>query len=139
VLGAGGEVLIPAGTKVNARVVESRESTGSDQPAVLVVEVESLGIGAEALPLVAEVVEVESQVQARDSNTRTATKVGVGAVAGALLGRILGDDKKDAAKGAAVGAAAGAAVAIAQRDGHAVVKPGARMVVRLTERLFVQR
>src|SRR5574339_224633 len=38
-----GAMTIPAGTKVNARVVESRESTGADQPAVLVVEVESLG------------------------------------------------------------------------------------------------
>jgi hypothetical protein len=139
VLGANGAVLIPAGSRINARVAESRASTGPDQPAVLVVEVESIGSGAVALPLMAEVVELESEVQARDSNTETATKVGVGAVAGAIIGRILGDDKKDAAKGAVVGAAAGAAVAVAQRDGQAVVKPGARMVVRLSERLFVEQ
>ena len=139
VLGANGAVLIPAGATINARVAESRASTGPDQPAVLMVEIESIGSGAAALPMTAEVVELESEVQARDSNTETATKVGVGAVAGAILGRILGDDKKDAAKGAVVGAAAGAAVAVAQRDGHAVVKPGARMVVRLSERLFVEQ
>jgi hypothetical protein len=137
-LGANGAVLIPAGATINARVAESRASTGPAQPAVLVVEVESIGSGRPALPLTAEVVELEAEVQARDSNTQTATKVGVGAVAGAILGRILGDDKKDAAKGAVVGAAAGAAVAVAQRDGHAVVKPGARMVVRLSEGLFVE-
>jgi hypothetical protein len=131
-------VLIPAGSTINGRVVDSRESTGPDQPAALMVEVESIGSGAAALPLRAQVVELESETQARDSNARTATKVGVGALAGAVIGRILGDDKQDAAKGAVVGAAAGAAVAIAQRDGHAVVKPGARIVIRLSERLVVE-
>ena len=139
VLGANGEVLIPAGATLNGRVAKSRESRGPDQPAVLAVEVESVTSGGHTFPLYASVIELEAEVEARDSNTRTAAKVGVGAAAGALIGRILGNDGKDAAKGAVAGAAAGAAVAVATRDGHAVVKPGARLIVRLEERLVVEQ
>jgi hypothetical protein len=139
VLGANGEVLLPAGALLNGRVAMSHASTGPDDLAALDVEIESITADGRTLPLAADVVELDVQAQARDSNRRTAAKVGIGAAAGAVVGRILGSDKGDAAKGAVVGAAAGAAVAVAQRDGHAVVKPGARMVVRLTDRLVVQR
>lgn len=139
VLGANGEVLLPAGAIVNGRVTTSHASTGPDDLAALDVEVESITVDGRTLPLSADVVELEMQAQARDSNTRTAAKVWIGAAAGAVVGRILGSDKGDAAKGAAVGAAAGAAAAIATRDGNAVVKPGARMVVRLTDRLVIER
>jgi hypothetical protein len=139
VLGANGEVLLPAGAILNGRVTMSHASTGPDDLAALEVEVESITADGRTLPLAADVIELDVQAQARDSNTRTAAKVGIGAAAGAVVGRILGSDKRDAAKGAAVGAAAGAAVAVAQRDGNAVVKPGARMVVRLNERLIVSR
>ena len=137
VLGPDGLVLLAAGSTLNGRVVESRPSPTADQQATLALEVESVTSGGRTLPLLAEVIELEAEVEARDSDLRTAAKVGVGAAAGAVIGRILGNDGKDAAKGAAVGAAAGAAVAIATRDGHAVVRPGARMVVRLSERLIV--
>ncbi len=137
VLGPDGLVLLAAGSTLNGRVVESLPSPTADQQAILAVEVESITSGGRTLPLLAEVVELEAEVEARDSDIRTAAKVGVGAVAGALIGRILGNNGKDAAKGAVAGAAAGAAVAIATRDGHAVVRPGARMVLRLSERLIV--
>ena len=139
VLGANGEVLLGAGAVLNGRVTVSRESAGSDDPAVLGLEVESVTTDGRTLPLVAEVVEVEAAAQVRDSGARTAAKVGAGAAAGAIIGRILGSDRQDAVRGAVVGAAAGTAVAVATRDGQAVVKPGARMVVRLTERLVVER
>jgi hypothetical protein len=139
VLGANGEVLLPAGSVLNGRVTTSHASTGSDDMSAIDVEIESITADGRTLPLVADVVELEVEAQARDSNTRTAAKVGAGAIAGAIAGRIIGSDRGDAAKGAAVGAAAGAAVAAATRSGHAVVKPGARMTVRLTEQLIVSR
>jgi hypothetical protein len=140
VLGANGEVLLPAGSVLNGRVATSHASTGPNDLAALDVEIESItAADGRTLPVSVDVVELETEAQTRDSNTRTAAKVGIGAAAGAVVGRILGSDKGDAAKGAVVGAAAGAAVAVAQRDGHAVIKPGARMVLRLTERLIVSR
>ncbi len=72
VLGANGEVLIPAGATLNGRVAESRESRGPDQPTVLAVEVELVTSGGHTFPLYASVIELEAEVEARASNTRTA-------------------------------------------------------------------
>jgi hypothetical protein len=137
VLGSAGEVMLPMGTQFKGRVVDSRESTGADQPAVLTLAVESVTVNGVVRPLKATVVELDVEADARDSNTRTAAKVGVGAAAGALVGRILGRDRDATIKGAVVGAAAGTAAAIVSRDGHATVMPGARMLIRLDERLIV--
>lgn len=52
-------------------------------------------------------VEVQAQVDDRE----TAAKIGVGAAAGALVGQILGKDTESTLKGAGVGAAVGTAVA----------------------------
>ncbi len=138
VLGANGEVLLPAGAVLNGRVTTSHQSTGAQDPAALELEVGSITAAGRTLPLAADVVEVEAKVSTRDSNAETATKVAVGAAAGALMGRILGKDRESTVKGTVAGAVAGGAVAAATRSGHAVVKPGARMVVRLTERLVVE-
>ena len=137
VLGSAGEVMLPMGTQFKGRVVDSRESTGADQPAVLTLAVESVIVNGAVRPLKATVVEVDVETQARDSGTRTAAKVGVGAAVGALAGRILGRDRDATIKGAVVGAAAGTAAAIVTKDGQATVKPGARMLIRLDERLVV--
>ena len=138
VLGANGEVRLAAGGVLNGRVATSHESTGPNDPAVLAVELESVTSDGRTLPLSAVIVELESDAEARDSDTHTAAKIGVGAAAGALVGRILGRDGSSTVKGAVAGAAAGTAVALATRNGHAVVKLGARMVVQLTERLVVE-
>jgi hypothetical protein len=137
VLGSAGEVLLPMGTQFKGRVADSRESAGSDQPAVLTLEVESVTVNGDVRPLKATVTDLEVKAEARDSGGRTAAKVGVGAAAGAVVGRILGRDREGAIKGAVVGAAAGGAAAIATRDGHATVEPGARMMIRLDERLIL--
>jgi hypothetical protein len=104
---------------------------------VLRVEFESVTVNGAERPLKATVVEMAVDAQARDSNTRTAAKVGVGAAAGAIVGRILGGDRKDAVKGAVVGGVAGTAAAVATRSGHATLEPGARIVIRLDEALVV--
>jgi hypothetical protein len=139
VLGPHGEVLLHAGSIVNGRVAASHESTGPQDPASLKLEVESITADGRTLGLAADVVDVQIDAQTRDSNQTSAAKVAGGAAAGALIGRILGGSGTDAPKGAAVGAAAGAAAAYATRSGHAVVKPGAVMKVRLTDRLVVEQ
>ena len=137
ILGSSGEVLLPIGTRLKGKVVESRESTSADEPAVLRVEFQSVIVNGVERPIKATVTEMDVDAQARDSNTRTAAKVGVGAAAGAIVGRILGGDRKDAVKGAVVGGAAGTAAAIATKSGHATLKPGARIVLRLDEALLI--
>ena len=137
ILGSSGEVLLPIGTRLKGKVVESRESTNADELAVLRVEFQSVTVNGVERPIKATVTEMDVEAQARDSNTRTAAKVGVGAAAGAIVGRILGGDRKDAVKGAVVGGAAGTAAAIATKSGHATLKPGARIVLRLDEALLI--
>ncbi|HEX9709457.1 MAG TPA: hypothetical protein VGB42_05765, partial [Candidatus Thermoplasmatota archaeon] len=139
VMGAAGEVLIPMGSRVKGRVLESRESPSSEEPAVITLEVESVTLGGAVRPLRATVVEVDVQADARDSGQKTAVKVGAGAAAGALLGRILGKDRESTLKGAAAGAVAGTAVALVTKDGHATIEEGARLVIRLLDRLIVDR
>jgi hypothetical protein len=137
VLGDGGQVLLPAGTRLSGHVMESQASTGPDSPAVLRLAFESVTVDGEQRPLKASVVEMDVQADTRDSNTRTAAKVGVGAAAGAIAGRVIGGDKRGAITGAVVGAAAGGAVAATTRSGHATLEQGARIVIRLDEALVV--
>ena len=99
---------------------------------------ESVTVGGRTLSLQANVVELDAELGARDSDVRTAVKVGAGAVAGAAIGHILGGGRSSTIKGAAAGAAAGTAVALATKDGQAVVRVGARLVVRLAERVTVE-
>jgi hypothetical protein len=137
ILGSAGEVLLPAGTQLKGRVAESRESTSSDEPAVLRLEFESITVNGTERPLEATVVEMAIDAQSRDSNTRTAAKVGIGAAAGAIAGRIIGGDRGSAVKGAVVGGVAGTAAAVATRSGHATLEPGARIVIRLDQELVL--
>ena len=137
VLGDGGQVLLPAGTRITGHVVESQASTGPETPAVLRVAFESVTVNGEERALKASVVEMDVKSDTRDSNTRTAAKVGVGAAAGAIAGRVIGGDKRGAITGAVVGAAAGGAVAATTRSGHATLEQGARIVIRLDEALVV--
>ena len=136
--GANGEVLLPKGAVLSGRVAESHESGAADDPAALRVEVESVTVGERTFSLRADVVELDAEFGTRDGDVQTAVKVGAGAAAGAAIGRILGGGRSSTIKGAVAGAAAGTAVALATRDGHAVVRAGARLVVRITERVMVE-
>jgi hypothetical protein len=134
-LAPDGEVLLPAGAVVRGRVTESMESPSADVPAMLRLEIVDVVMAGEAVPIVAEVEDVQLQMEAMDSDRTTAGKVAVGAAAGALLGKVTG---KSAKKGAVAGAAAGAAVAIVTRDGHATVPAGASMVIRILEPVVIR-
>lgn len=133
VLAADGMVVVPIGSLVRGRITEARESSGPDDPAMLRLEVESLVIRGTTHPVVATVVSADVQADARDSAGRTAAKVATGAAAGAIVGRILGRDARSTTAGAVAGAAAGTAVALATRDGQAVMAAGSRLVIRVEE------
>lgn len=133
VLTANGMVMIPMGSEIRGRVVEARESSGPDDAAVILLQVDALMVDGLEIPVRATVVDAEVETSVRDSNTRTAAKVATGAAAGAVLGRILGRNGRSTTAGAVAGAAAGTAVALATRDGQAVMAPGSRIVIRFDE------
>ena len=130
----GGETLLPAGAVLHGTVAESIESTRNEEPAVIRLAVESVETSSGTLTLVADVEELQMKTDAKDTNRLSAGKVAAGAAAGAIIGKIAGGTKT----GAAVGGAGGAALAIATRDGHATIRAGARLVVRLTDRLSIR-
>ncbi len=138
VIGADGSVVIPAGSKLLGRVTRSEESTGSDVDPVLEIAFETLSTEWYERPVRAAVVEMEMEASRKDSDARTAAKIGGAAAAGALLGRVLGKDGKDAAKGGVAGAVAGTVIAMETRAGHAKIKAGALIVIELTEAVTVQ-
>lgn len=133
VLAADGMVLIAEATRVRAVVVEAMQSKDDDSPAILVLEFDRIQFPEGDAPIDAQVMEADVQADERDSDTETAAKVAAGTAAGALLGRIFGGGKDGAIKGGAVGTAAGAAVAIGTRAGHAKLKEGARVIIRLAD------
>lgn len=132
-LTANGMVMVPMGSEIRGRVVEARESSGPDDAAVILLQVDALVVDGVEIPVRASVVAAEVETSVRDSNTRTAAKVATGAAAGAVLGRIMGRNGRSTTAGAMAGAAAGTAVALATRDGQAVMGPGSRIVIRFDE------
>lgn len=125
-------IAIPQGTKVRGIVRASRESASSDDPATLVLAIESVSLDGEEIALEGSISDAEFEGDRRDSTGQTAGKIAIGTAAGAILGGILGDgDRGDAVRGAIAGAAGGAIVAFTTQDGHASVDEGAVLVVTL--------
>ncbi len=137
ILAPDGMVLIPQGARMLGRVVRVLPSLDSETDPVLEFVFETISTVDEEWAIYATVIDIEMEVERKDSDRRTAAKVGGAAVAGALLGRLLGGDKGDAAKGAAGGAVVGTVVAMETRQGHAKVLVGAAMVVELREVLIL--
>ncbi len=130
-----GEVLVPLGSVAQGVVVQSQESQGSDQPAVLALRMEVLAVRGDSHPIEATIVEAEGSADTRDSGGETAAKIAVGAAAGALLGRIVGGDTEGALVGAGAGAVAGTVFAVTTKGGHAEIGEGSTLTVRLDEPL----
>jgi hypothetical protein len=133
ILGAHGRELVPAGARIEGRVLESSGTTDHDEEAVLLLAVESLVVNGARLPLRATVEAADLELTAADSGTRSAAKVATGAAAGAVIGQILGRDTRSTVTGAAAGAAAGAGVAVTTRGGHATIREGSVLTIRVDE------
>ncbi len=131
ILADDGMVLVPEGTRLEGTITAARRSTDPDEEAVLALAFETLSIDGVTILLDAMITEAELETSQAASGTRSALTVVTGAAAGAVLGRILGGDTRGAIQGAAVGAIGGAGIAITTRDGHAVIREGTRLVVRL--------
>jgi hypothetical protein len=128
-----GETILPQGALSRWIVTQSVESDGGES--TLAVELDAVRVDGEWVPLVGEVVAADVRVDPRDSDGRTAAKIGIGTAAGAVLGRVIGGDAGSTVAGAAVGAVAGTAVALSDRDGSATLPEGSTVTLRLTQPL----
>lgn len=138
VLSADGQILVPLGSVARGVVVDSRESGGSNTPAILALRLEVLDVHGETQPFEATIVAADASADTKDSDVTTAAKVAAGTAAGALLGRVIGGDSKGTLVGAGAGAVAGTVYAVKTRDGHATMDEGSLLTVRLDEPLPVR-
>ncbi len=134
---ADGTEVLPAGSRLEGRVAESRESPSAEESALLLLEIRALLVNGQRYPIQATVLETQVATEARDSAQRQAATVATGAAAGAVVGRILGRDTRSTVAGAAAGAAAGAGIALTTRDGHASLAEGSTIRIRLETPLVV--
>jgi hypothetical protein len=112
-----GREIVPKGTEVEGRIVESDNGGRVKGLATLAVEMTRLHIGG------GRVVGISTGTIARSANTtkkKDALKVGIGSGVGAAIGAIAGGGK-GAAIGAAAGAGAGTAVVLATHGDSAVI------------------
>jgi hypothetical protein len=122
VTGAGGKVLIPAGSTVRLTVIQLASAKSKGSQGKLAFRVDGIEVGGGLQSVQADVRPVPRELRGRGVTSGDAAKVGVGAVGGAVLGRVLGGSTKGAVVGGVVGAAGGAVVASQTATRDVVVK-----------------
>ena len=131
-------VLIPEGSTVVLRVVESARSQNSKDSIRLVFDVVSVRVGAETYEVVGQIAQTAPLEKVRVQSTGDqAKKVGTGAAIGAIAGQILGLNTKSTVIGAVVGAAAGGAVAAGTADYDGCYPSNQSINITLTRPLSV--
>lgn len=133
-MGVDGATAVPAGS-IGRWVVTEATNDNAQGESVLAMKLEAVSVNGTWYPVVATVTEAELSSDQKDSNTKTAAKIGIGAAAGAIAGKVLGGSTEATLKGAGVGAALGTAIALTTRGGSATLKQGARITVSLDEPL----
>ncbi|HSM37537.1 MAG TPA: hypothetical protein VK837_14130 [Longimicrobiales bacterium] len=126
-----GRVAIPAGSRLQGRVLAVDGADADGETSMLVLGFESVSVAGRTYPLSGTVVEANPQRRKPTATRGTAAKVGAGAAVGAILGQIIGKDTEATVIGAAAGAAAGTAIALGTRDVEAVLPAGSAMTIRL--------
>jgi hypothetical protein len=132
VTGAGGKVLIPAGSTVRLTVTRLASAKSKGSQGSLALQVDGIEVGGQLQNIQADVRAVPRELRSRGVTSGDAAKVGVGAVGGAVLGRVLGGNSKGAVIGGVVGAAGGAVVASQTATRDVVVKAKTPVTIVLT-------
>ncbi len=131
--------LIPAGSAVVLRVVESARSENTRNDVRLTFDVVSVRVGDETYEVGGRVTQVAQLEKVRAQSTGTqAGKVGAGAAIGAIAGQLLGKDTRSTVIGAAVGAAAGGAVAAGTADYDGCLPAGGSITITLDRPLTIR-
>lgn len=136
VRGSGGAIL-PAGTRARGVIMDARPSRDSSQEAVLAARIQAVHVNGTMRDLPGTVESASTRTSTGDSGTRSAAKVATGAAAGAVIGQVLGRSTRSTVTGAAAGAAAGVGIALTTLEGHATLREGARVTVRLDRELVL--
>jgi hypothetical protein len=138
VTGAGGKVLIPAGSTVRLTVTRLASARSKSSQGSLALRVDGIEVGGQLQNVRADVGPVPRELRGRGVTSGDAAKVGVGAVGGAVLGRVLGGNTKGAVVGGVVGAAGGAVVADQTATRDVVVKAKTPVTFVLTAPLVTR-
>lgn len=129
-----GYSVIPAGARLQGRVVDLRETRGGD-PAVVSLEIEAISHGGTMRPFPGRIVETEVESTGRHvSGKGTAA----GAAGGAILGAILGGGS-GALKGAAVGGGSAALISLGTSKTGARLPSGTTLAIETTQSMPIQQ
>lgn len=123
---AGGQIAIPRGATVEGTVLDAKGSGVLKGRGFLTLQLNTLDLGGNRIPLQSEPFTVEGHDKAAHSVASTAIGAGLGALFGAAIGRGTG-----AAIGAGVGGAAGLGTAAASNSGQATLRPEELLRFRL--------
>jgi hypothetical protein len=122
VTGAGGKILIPAGSTVRFTVTRLSAAKSKSSQGRFAMSVDGIEVGGGLQKVEAEVRPVPRELRGRPVSGSDAGKVGAGAVGGAVLGGVIGGNTRGAVIGGVVGAAGGAVVANQTATRDVVVK-----------------
>lgn len=132
ILGANGNVSIPAGSIVSLSIVEIAGAENRGERGTLVMSATSVSINGSSYPLNARVTDYAFKMDAGNIGAEQVATTGAGAIIGGAVGRVIGG-KTGTAVGAVGGAAAGAAVAAKKADRDIVVEAGNSVTLVLRE------
>lgn len=132
--------MIPAGSAMVMRVLESARSQDGKNGGKLTFDVLSIRVGEETYEVDGAITASSATDKIRaQSSTDQVKKAGAGAAIGAIAGQILGKNTKSTVIGAVVGGAAGAAVAAGQADYDACLPTTGTITVSLNRALVIKR
>jgi hypothetical protein len=138
VKGAGGGVVIPAGSTVTLTIAQLEPGSDQVRPeGRLSLVVSSVTVNDQTYPVTANLEPVPHILQGRGITTDEAARIGAGTAVGAVAGQIIGKNTKSTVIGGAIGAVAGSAVAVRYAYRDVVVSAGTPIVFTLTQSLNV--
>lgn len=129
----GGEVVVPAGSKVTGVVTGVDDSDRIGDQAALRVAFQSIEINGRTHAFAADVTDTDVSVSDRASIDDTTEKAAVAAAAGAAIGAIIGGSLRDALLGGVLGAGAGTIISLGMGDVEAALPSGTELTLRTTQ------
>jgi hypothetical protein len=132
------QVVIPAGSAVELRIVALEPGSDQVRPAGrLDLAVVSVVVNGRTYPVNATIGPIPHTMQGRGITTDEAARVAGGAAIGAVIGQVIGKNTKGTVIGGAVGTVAGGVVAARYALRDVIVAPGTAIVLSLTSPLEV--
>ena len=135
---SAGRIVIPAGTVVQGVITDIKPASNTRATGTLTIAFSTMNVRGREYSVNLAVDSLETTHVKRGIEGADAARVGAGAAAGAIAGRLLGKNKKGTIIGGVVGAGAGAVVSARVKDMDIVLPAGARVIVRLVEKLTVR-